>query len=644
MRARRRMWGAEPDERGVHFRVLAPGRERVEVIIGEGPAARAIPLARDDEPGTWTGVVPDLRAGALYRYRLAPDEEALADPASRFQPAGVLGPSEVIDPRFAWTDARFPGIPAKGRVVYELHVGTFTAEGTWDAARAHLPDLARLGVTVVEVMPVGEFPGKRGWGYDGVFWFAPFHGYGRPDDMRRFVDDAHRLGIGVILDVVYNHLGDVGNVLPRFSRDTVGSKPSEWGTALNFDEGAARPMRAFVVENAVYWIDELHLDGFRFDATQTIVDSSTPHVLAEATAAARAAAGDKTLYLVAENEPQDSRLVRSTSAGGVGLDALWNDDFHHAAHVALTGHGEAYFMDYTGLARELAACVRHGFLFQGQRYAWQDKPRGLPTRGLAARAFVIFLENHDQLANEGLGERLWTRVAPGRLRALTALTLLAPSTPLLFQGQEWNATARFAYFADQGPDLAGVVKAGRAEFLRQFPRYASPEARDRFPDPGAPETFASCSLDWNEREAPLHARAFRLHRDLLELRREDPTFAREGLDGVTVDAAALTDALLVVRYLGADPGGADDRLLLVNLGVDFEPRSSSEPLVAPPPGHDWQLTWSSDDPRYGGAGARGPQPGRALFFPGEAAVVMSPTALPAREPEPKQPKPNVGEP
>jgi maltooligosyltrehalose trehalohydrolase len=629
MKTRRRAWGAELDEDGVSFRVLAPGRASVEVLIEErGRLTRSFALAPDGDRRAWSGHAPGLRAGALYRYQLAGEAQPLADPISRFQPEGVTGPSEIIDPTFPWTDAAFPGIAARGRVVYELHVGTFTPEGTLRSARARLPELARLGVTVIELMPVAEFPGARGWGYDGVFWFAPYHRYGRPEELRSFVDDAHSAGLGVILDVVYNHLGDVGNVLHRFSPDYAGTAKSEWGVGLSFDEDNGRPARELVTENVAYWIDEFHFDGYRFDATQAIFDRSEPHILAEAADVARKAGGRKTLYLVAENESQDSRLARPRQTGGSGLDALWNDDFHHAATVALTGHREAYFMDYTGAARELAASVRHGFLFQGQRYDWQKHPRGHTTRGLPPRAFVTFLENHDQLANEGLGQRLWPRVAPGRLRALTALLLLAPWTPLLFQGQEWNASARFTYFADFAPERAAEIKAGRALSLEQFARHRAPGERDRFPDPAAPETFASCQLDWAERDAPTHARAFALHRDLLELRRTDPTIQREGEDGVTVDAVALSETLLIVRYLGVEADGSGDRLLLLNLGADFEPSSVSEPLVAAPAGLGWTLTWSSDDPRYGGAGVRGPQPGRELFAPGDAAVLLSPKPTP----------------
>jgi maltooligosyltrehalose trehalohydrolase len=629
LRPRRRAFGAEPDEHGVSFRVFAPGRTAVDVLVEAGRETRIFPLEPEGDRGAWAARVAGLGKGARYRYRLGGEPEPLPDPASRFQPAGVGGPSEVVDPAFAWTDGGFPGVGARGRVVYELHVGTFTAEGTWEAARARLPELTRLGVSVVELMPVAEFAGVRGWGYDGVFWFAPYHVYGQPDDLRRFVDEAHRHGLAVILDVVYNHLGDVGNVLPRFSSQYVGNAASEWGAGLSFDEPTSGPMRDLVKENVAYWIDEFHVDGYRFDATQAIVDRSRPHILEEAVAAARASAPGKRLYLVAENEPQDSRLVHAPAHGGAGLDALWNDDLHHAATVALTGHREAYFMDYTGTARELVACVRHGFLFQGQRYRWHERARGHSTRGLPSRAFVVFLENHDQVANEGLGERLSSRVAPGRLRALTALLLLAPWTPLLFQGQEWSATARFAYFADHAPERAALVKAGRATELQRFPRHGGEGERDRLPDPNAPETFAACKLDWNERERPAHARAFALHRDLLDLRRADPTLRREGEDGVTVDAAALDAHALVVRYFGADDDGTGDRLLVVNLGADLEPASLSEPLTAPPNGFGWRLAWSSEDPRYGGAGGRGPRPGRGFYAPGEAAALLE--AVPVTE-------------
>ena len=631
MKTRRRPWGAELDEHGASFRVYAQGRAGVDVVIDEKGDARVLPLAPDGERGAWVGHAAGVRAGARYRYQLAGEAEALADPVSRFQPEGVAGPSEIVDPAFPWTDDDFPGIGPRG--AGRLRAAHRDLHGRGHLAgrpRARLPELAPLGVTVLEIMPVSEFPGARGWGYDSVLWFAPYHHYGRPEDMRAFVDDAHRYGLGVILDVVYNHVGVVGNILPRFAPDYMSAKPNEWGGGLAFDEGEKRPMRGFVTENVAYWIDEFHVDGYRFDAIQGLTDTSRPPIIAEAVARARQAAGKKAIYLVGEDEPQDSRLARSPEVGGAGLDALWNDDLHHAAVVALTGHREAYFMDYTGSARELAASVRHGFLFQGQRYRWQGKRRGRSARGLSPRAFVTFLENHDQVANEGLGERLWPRVGPGRLRALTALLLLAPWTPLLFQGEEWNATARFPFFAYHEPEHAALDTAGRANQLQQYPRRAGADERDRFPDPDAFETFMSAKLDWSERERLLHARAFALHRDLLELRHDDATVRREGRDGAVVDAAALSDDILFVRYFGVEEDGAADRLLIVNLGADYEPRSLSEPLVAAPRGHRWRLVWTSDDPRYGGAGARAPHDDRELFAAGETAVFLA--ATPGEEP------------
>jgi maltooligosyltrehalose trehalohydrolase len=612
----------------VRFSVYASRRERVDVeIVGvEGPS-RTWPLAVADGPeaDVWSGVVPDVGPGARYRYMLAGEPEALPDPCSRYQPEGPFGPSEVVDPgAFAWTDEGFPGVPARGRVIYELHVGTFTAGGTWESARARLPELARLGITVVELMPVSEFAGERGWGYDGVLWFAPYRVYGTPDDMRRFVDDAHRLGIAVILDVVYNHLGVAGNVLPRFAREYKSAAANDWGDSLNFDSGDARPARRLVTENVAYWVDEFHLDGFRFDATQSVTDASDPHILTDATAAARAAAPHKAIYLAAENEPQEMRVIASPEVGGYGCDALWNDDFHHAALVALTGHREAYFTDYTGSAREFVASVRHGPLFQGQHYHWQKKRRGSTARGLPPNSFIAFLENHDQVANYGLGDRTWTRCSPARLRAFTALLLLGPATPLLLQGQEWNATARFSYFVDHTPDVATSVKTGRATFLQQFQRYAAPGSRDRFPDPSARETFDECRLNWHERERPLHARALALHRDLLELRRTDPTVSREGRDGVEVDAATLSDTAFLVRFFGDAADGSADRLLLVNLGVDLDLDSLSEPLAAPPEGMSWHAAWSSDDPRYGGEGLRGSAAPDGFFLPSDGAVLLTP--------------------
>ncbi|HEX6739543.1 MAG TPA: alpha-amylase family glycosyl hydrolase, partial [Vicinamibacteria bacterium] len=395
--------GAEVSEDGTRFRVWAPRCRRVDVVVNGG---EVIPM--DAEAGGYfAGSTPRIGAGTRYRFRLD-GGEAFPDPASRFQPEGPHGPSEVIDPsRYRWSDAEWPGLGPQGQVAYEMHVGTFTPEGTWEGARARLPELAALGVTVIELMPLADFAGRFGWGYDGVNLFAPTRLYGPPDDLRRFVDEAHRLGLGVILDVVYNHFGPDGNYLPRYA-DTVFSPRhhTDWGQALNFDGEGSAGLRALVVANAAYWIREYHLDGLRLDATQDIHDDSEPHILAEVAAAARRAAGSRPIWLVAENEPQQARLVRAPEAGGFGIDALWNDDYHHSAMVAATGRREAYYTDYLGSPQELLSAAKHGYLYQGQRYSWQKQRRGAPALDLPRHAFVSYVQNHDQVANSARGRRL----------------------------------------------------------------------------------------------------------------------------------------------------------------------------------------------------------------------------------------------
>ena len=428
----------------------------------------------------------------------------------------------------------------------------------------------------------------------------------------------------MVLDVVYNHLGPDGNFLPDFSSGYFTTRyRTEWGEAVNFDGEGSGPVRAFFVENAGFWVSEYHLDGLRLDATQVIFDASQDHVLAAVTRRVREAAQGRGTLLIAENETQQARLIRPSSEGGYGLDALWNDDFHHAAVAALTGRSEAYYGDTPGTPQELVSCARHGFLFQGQRYAWQGKRRGTPTRGLLPRAFVACLENHDQVANTARGERLHALVSPGAYRAMTTLLLLGPWTPMLFQGQEMGAAAPFLYFADHEPLLAAQVRQGRAAFLRQFPSIDSAELRDRLPDPGARKTFERCKLSPAERGR--HPETMALLRDLLELRRNDPTFGRQGELGV--DGAVLGPEAFCLRLAGED---GDDRLLLVNLGHDLRPSSVPEPLLAPPEGTRWQLRFSSEDPRYGGGGTAPVETAHGYYLAGRAAAVLAPEAEEAR--------------
>jgi maltooligosyltrehalose trehalohydrolase len=608
--------GAEATPEGVHFRVWAPSRQRVEVVFEESSSeewAVDFELAPEKD-GYFSGLVKGTGAGALYKYRLD-GGDAFPDPASRFQPQGPHGPSQVTAPStFQWTDAGWPGAGREGQVIYEMHIGTFTPEGTWEAAARQLPELAELGITVVEVMPVAEFPGRFGWGYDGVDLFAPYHLYGEPDDFRRFVDQAHAAGIAVILDVVYNHLGPDGNYLKQLSGSYFTDRyENDWGEAINFDGEGAGPVRELYVANAGYWIAEFHLDGLRLDATQDVKDASQEHILAAVGRRAREAAGQRSIFLVAENEPQETKLVRPPEEGGYGLDALWNDDFHHSAQVALTGRNEAYYTDYKGSPQEMISLSKYGYLYQGQRYSWQEQRRGAAGLGLPASAFVSFLQNHDQVANSARGERCHQLSSPGRFRALTAFLLLGPGTPMLFQGQEFCASSPFLYFADHNPELAAAVRQGRLEFLAQFPSLALPETQRQVPDPESPATFERCKLDLAERER--HAPCYALHRDLLRLRREDPVFREGRLDG-----AVLGPEAFVIRFFGEDGG---DRLLLVNLGVDLDLEPVPEPLLAPLAGLRWEVLWSSEDPRYGGGGAPPPEDEEGCWrLPGQAAVVM----------------------
>lgn len=574
------------------FRVWAPAARRVEVVFEDGGETLALTA---EDGGYFSGATTG--SSRLYKYRVD-GEGPWPDPCSRFQPRGVHGPSQIVAPdAFHWTDAHWRGVGIEGQVIYELHIGTFTPEGTFDAATRKLEHLRDLGVTVLEVMPVAQCPGRWNWGYDGVQLFAPNHNYGDHGAFKRFVDRAHALGLAVILDVVYNHVGPDGNYLQCFSPHYFSRRyKTEWGEPFNLDEEHNQGARDFIIGNACYWIREFHLDGFRLDATQSIFDASPTHLLAELTQRARAAAQPRRIIVVAENEPQCSEHLLPIESGGFGIDAMWNDDFHHSARVALTGSRDGYFHDYLGRSQEFLSCIRRGFLYQGQWYAWQKKPRGSPLRDRGAAACVIFLQNHDQVGNTFTGARLQASCAPARYRALAALTLLAPQTPLLFMGQEFNAQTPFTFFADHTEDLADKVHSGRREFVGQFVAYADTQVQALIPDPSAERTFLDCKLDWDECERNVTALTF--HRDLLRLRAKDPVISRQDVDAI--DGATLSEHALALRWFDADHG---DRLLLVNLATELAPESIAEPLLAPPRGSGWQLLWSSEPPEYGGQGS-----------------------------------------
>jgi maltooligosyltrehalose trehalohydrolase len=607
-----------------HFRVWAPKAGSVDLVLEastEESPSQTFHALEAEEGGYFSG---HANAGAGARYWFRVNNNFYPDPASRFQPDGPHGSSCIVDPtRFQWSDSQWPG-PAvaglKGQIIYEMHVGTFTSEGTWHAAAQQLEELARIGITVVEMMPVADFPGKFGWGYDGVDLFAPSHLYGTPDDLRAFIDRAHSLGLGVILDVVYNHFGPDGNYLGAFSDDyLIRGNENEWGDSINFDDRNSGPVREFFITNGRYWVDEFHFDGFRFDALHAIRDRSTEYIIGEVGRAARKAAGARSILLIAENDRQEARMVRPRSKGGDDLDGMWNDDFHHSAVVALTSRKEAYYDDYRGAPQEFISAAKYGFLYQGQALSWRKALRGSPTFGIPPEAFVCFIENHDQIANTGPGERVRFQTSPARYRAMTALLLLGPWTPLLFQGEEFGASSPFMFFADIGDaSVRDAIRKGRAEWLAPFLSLTKEEALTTLPPPDDPEVFARCKLDFSEREK--NRQLYDLHIDLLKLRREDSRF-RQQIPGA-IDGAILGSASFVLRYFSPE---SDDRLLLVNFGERQVLQPASEPLLAPPSGCTWETLWTSESPRYGGAGSPITATPEHWILPGEATVALRPT-------------------
>jgi len=609
---------------GVHFRVWAPIRKKVAVALEGGPGAGQTVALVAEGNGYFSGPVKTADAGTQYKFVLDDEPARYPDPASRFQPEGPHGPSQVIDPAaFAWSDSEWKGTSLEGQIIYELHIGTLTPEGTWESAKRELPALAELGVTVLEVMPVNDFPGKFGWGYDGVNLYAPTRLYGQPDEFRTFVNRAHSLGIGVILDVVYNHIGPDGNYMKAFAPDYFTDRhKNDWGEALNYDGDNNGPSREFFISNAGYWIDEFHLDGLRLDATQAIQDTSKVHVLVEIGQRARAAAKGKPIILVSENEPQHVKLVRPLDQGGYGHDMLWNDDYHHSAMTVLTARNEAYYTDYLGGAQEFVSAAKWGYLYQGQRYKWQKARRGTPSMGTNPAAFVNFLQNHDQIANSVTGQRCHQLASPGRFRAMTAYTILMPGTPMLFQGDEFASSSPFFYFADHHEQLAPLVRDGRAEFMKQFRSAALPEMQSQLPSPEDLTTFERSKLKLSERET--NANVLLLHRDLIALRKNDPVL-RAPKRG-EFDGAVLGPEAFLLRYFG---GAHGDRLLLVNLGRDLHLDPAPEPLLAPPEDCAWQTVWSSEDPHYGGLGTFPPESTDNWRLPGQATVLLIARPRPA---------------
>ena len=604
-------FGAVFSSAGTRFRLWAKGRQSASLHLDDRAPVTMTPMG----DGYFEITLDDAGPGSRYHYRLD-GGPLLPDLGSRWQPDGATGPSEVVDASFGWTDVSWRGVAPHDQVIYELHVGAFTPEGTWAAAQARLAHLHRLGITIIQVMPVGTFNGHFGWGYDTVLPYAPFPAYGTPNDMRRFVDAAHALDIGVILDVVYNHAG-LGQLYGAYSEHYFTKRhESEWGPSFNFDDEAARAVRDYIIGNAIYWIEDFHLDGLRIDAVQAMIDTSSLHIVAELTDAVRRAGGPRRTYVAVENQPQERRMIDRPVDGGYGVDSMYSDDFQHAARVAATGHNDFYYRDYKGTPQELLSALKYGFLYQGQRSDMRDAAYGTDNLDTPAHHFVHFLENHDQVANSARGFRLASLMSPARLRALTSLLLLGPQTPALFQGQEFGASNPFHYFFGVDGDDAMAVRAGREASVANFPSVTDPAMLARLPDPTDAATFAGSKLDWAESER--HAGLLELHRDLLEIRREDPSFSQAC--SRRIDGAVIGEAALLLRIMTPQPDG--HRLLLVNFGRDLHMAVVAEPLLAPPRQCQWRRVWSSEHPDYDGAG-RTPLDASAFWIlPADTAVLL----------------------
>jgi maltooligosyltrehalose trehalohydrolase len=537
-------FGAWCEAAGARFRVWAPTTARVDVVIERPHGALLIQRLEHAPDGTHTGFVEGAGAGDCYRYRLD-DAGPYPDPAARFQPNGVHGPSQIIDAqRFSWSDDGWRGVPLHELVAYELHVGTFTPAGTFAGASAQLSYLRDLGVTAIELMPIADFPGRWNWGYDGVCLFAPARCYGTPDELRRLVDHAHKLGLGVLLDVVYNHLGPDGAYAYVFSPYYFSKRHhTPWGDAVNLDGPHSDMVRAFFIENALHWVHEYHLDGLRLDATHALFDDSPRPFLAELAASLRDSVSGREVLLIAEDRRNLARIVRPQADAGWGFDAVWADDFHHQLRRRLAGDNEGYYRDYSGSAADLATTLRQGWFYCGQHSLHFGGPRGTDPNSLAPRQFVISLQNHDQIGNRALGERLHHQIDLAAYRAATVLLLCAPETPLLFMGQEWAASAPFLYFTDHQPELGRLVTEGRRREFAAFSAFTDPLARARIPDPQDPTTFQRSRLDWSNVTEP-HASILRLYRAVLALRRSEPALQSATWSGFEVSPVGAAGLIL----------------------------------------------------------------------------------------------------
>jgi maltooligosyltrehalose trehalohydrolase len=583
------MIGAEVGPHGVHYRVWAPDALKAAVRVDRGADGRTIGL-RSEGDGYWSDTDPNGAAGDLYRFSLD-DAGLLPDAASRFQPEGIEGPSECIDPtNYTWECTSWQRPAWRGQTTYEIHIGAMTPEGLFQSAIQRLGEIRRLGVEAIEIMPLADFAGNRNWGYDGVSLFAPARCYGRPDDLRALVDAAHRHGLAVILDVVYNHVGPQGGYFARYCADYFRSEgDTPWGRSFNLDGPRSGPVRDFLRANAAYWLDEFRMDGLRLDATHAIVDASPNHLINDIVEIAHS----RGAFVVAEDERNTARLLRTTDGGGIGVDAVWADDFHHQVRVALTGTRTSYYSGFEGKASDIADAIQHGWTFRGQGFRpWNGRARGEPCDFLPPEAFVYCIENHDQIGNRVLGERLEHLVAPARFRAASMLLCLGPHAVLIFMGQDWAASAPFLFFCNHGGELGRNISKGRQREHGD----GDSQNGEQLPDPEDLATFARSKLSWDELSESTHNATRALYQACL---RERHALGSLGALSRESWVAKSEGPLVAVRYRVAET----EKLLLVNLqDRSVFPEGLPDSLGARA-GRSWHVVLDSESAEFGGSAA-----------------------------------------
>jgi maltooligosyltrehalose trehalohydrolase len=605
--------GAHFQKDGVHYRVWAPNHQTLNVIVLRAAGGEERIVMEREADGHFHAVDSEGRAGDRYWYEDG-EGERRPDVASRFQPEGVHGPSEVIDPRqYRWRSSHWRRPAVTDQIIYEIHLGTFTPEGTFRSAIGKLDHVKELGATAIEIMPVADFPGDRNWGYDGVALFAPARCYGRPDDFRALVDAAHERGLAVILDVVYNHLGPDGNYLPAYSDFYFhDSRANTWGSSFSLDGEHSGPVREFFLSNLAYWLDEFRVDGLRLDATHAVHDDSPRHLLAEFADAAHA----RGAFLIAEDERNEVTLLHDAKGEGIGIDAVWSDDFHHATRVALTGVRESYFKSYRGTGEELARTLRQGWSYCGETFPfWQGRRRGGPCLHLEPAAFVFCIQNHDQVGNRALGERLEHLIAPEAYRAASALVCLAPYTPLLFMGQEWAASTPFQFFTDHSEKYGVVMREGRLREFADTGLNADREQLSRMPDPQDEATFLRSKLKWEEARRDQHGRTLALYRECLHWRSEHLRGAAVAREHWEVGAQGD------VVYIRFRLPGAAEWVLVTSLHGQARLAFAQNPQLVLPRGQTWQPRFHTNERRFGGHLDR---PGAQRFGPGDEIVFDQP--------------------